>query len=121
MAVRKVLVVDDSQTELVNLKRIVSGAGCTVISASSGKECLSKARDEKPDLIFMDIIMDEMDGYHACREIKKDPATQEIPVIFVTSKSQKADHLWAERQGGKAVIVKPYTDDQILAVLKSFN
>jgi twitching motility two-component system response regulator PilH len=114
MAIEKILVVDDSQTDLMNLKDIIAGLNCQVISASSGIEAVTKAKAEQPDLIFMDIVMDEMNGYDACRAIKGDLETSEIPIVFVSSKNQKADQLWAKRQGGVALVGKPYTKQQII-------
>jgi twitching motility two-component system response regulator PilH len=120
MSNHKILVVDDSSTDLVQLRNVVSKAQCSVITASSGNEAVNKAKAEKPDLIFMDIVMDDMDGYSACREIVNNPETSGIPVVFVSSKKQKADHLWAAKQGGRALISKPYTEDQILDQIKVF-
>ena len=120
MAVRKVLVVDDSPTDLTNIKSIVDEAGCIVVTATSGKEAVEKAKSEKPDLIFMDIIMPDMDGYAACRLLNNENETKNIPVIFVTSKNQKADRLWAQMQGGKAFVTKPYAADAIIDQLKAF-
>ena len=114
MTISKILIVDDSQTDLLNLKDIVNATGCQVISASSGAEAVTKAKAEQPDLIFMDIVMGEVNGYDACRAIKEDPETNNIPIVFVSSKNQKADHLWAKRQGGEALVGKPYTKDQIV-------
>jgi twitching motility two-component system response regulator PilH len=80
---------------------------------------VEKANAEKPDLIFMDIIMPDMDGYAACRMLNNEHETREIPIVFVTSKNQKADRLWAQMQGGKAFITKPYTADTIIDQLKA--
>ncbi len=121
MTIKKVLIVDDSQTELVNLNKILTDAGYEVISASSGKEAIDITVAEKPDIIFMDIVMDEVDGYEATRTITNDPATKAIPVIFVSSKRQKADRVWAKMQGGKELISKPYTPEQILEQLKTYD
>ena len=117
MAVNKVLVCDDSATDLTNIKNIVEGAGCITITASSGVEALGRAKVELPDMIFLDIIMPEMDGFEACRKLRDDPATKDIPVIFVTSKHQKADRVWAQMQGAKDFISKPYSADQIIEKL----
>jgi len=68
----------------------------------------------------MDIIMPDMDGYAACRLLSNESATKDIPVVFVTSKSQKADRLWAQMQGGKAFVTKPYAADAIIDQLKAF-
>lgn len=118
MSVKKVLVCDDSSTDRSNLERIVSGNGCMVITASNGKEALDKARAEKPDLIFLDVIMPELDGFATCRALQNDPDTKSIPVIFVTSKGQKADRVWGQMQGGKNLVAKPYDDAEIAQQLK---
>ena len=68
----------------------------------------------------MDIIMPDMDGYEACRELNNDDRTKHIPVVFVTGKDQKADRIWAQMQGGKAYITKPYDADQIVDQNKAF-
>ena len=94
--------------------------GRRIREAPNGKEAIEKAKAEKPDLIFMDIIMPDMDGYAACRSLGNQAETKSIPVIFVTSKSQKADRLWAQMQGGKGFITKPYTADAITDQLKAF-
>lgn len=120
MTIHKVLVCDDSATDITNIKGIVEEAGYEVVMAKNGAEALSQAKAEKPDLIFLDIIMPEMDGYETCRKLQEDKDTKEIPVVFVTSKGQKADRLWAQMQGGKDLIAKPYTADQIIAKLQEF-
>lgn len=121
MAINKVLIVDDSSTDLSNLSKIVGDAGCTVVTASSGREAVEKAKREKPDMIFMDIVMDEMDGYEATRTLTNDSATKNIPVIFVSSKRQKADRVWAKMQGGKDLVSKPFTAQQIMDQIKAYS
>ena len=117
MAIKKVLVCDDSSTDRTKLERIVAGAGCVVISASGGAEAVQKAKTEKPDLIFLDIIMPDVDGYATCRALQNDPETKGIPIVFVTSKSQKADRVWAQMQGGRALVAKPYSNEEIVSQL----
>ena len=119
MAVSKVLVVDDSPTDLANIKNIVSAEGCVVLTANSGSEAIEKARAERPDMIFLDIIMPDMDGFEACRQLTNDEATKHIPVIFVTSKNQKADRVWAKMQGGRDLVAKPYEAEQIIQQLRT--
>ena len=121
MPISKVLVVDDSRADLANIKNIVTEAGCMVVTAASGQEAIEKAKLEKPELIFMDIIMPEMDGYATCRTLGQDDTTKDIPVVFVTSKNQKADRIWAQMQGGKAFVNKPYSPDEIVDQLKAFS
>jgi len=120
VSIRKILLVDDSPADLANIKHIVTEAGCIVVTATSGKEAIDKAKAEKPDLIFMDIIMPDMDGYAACRLLSSESETKDIPIVFVTSKNQKADRLWAQMQGGKAFVTKPYAADSIIDQMKAF-
>ncbi|TAL52474.1 MAG: response regulator, partial [Methylovulum sp.] len=101
MAIQKILICDDSQTDLANLQTALKGTQCQLLTASDGDEAIRKAKSEQPDIIFMDIVMPGMDGYAACRSLRDDPATKNIPVIFVSSKHQKADRVWAQLQGAK--------------------
>ena len=119
MAVNKVLVVDDSPSQLANLQGIIADAGYNVVTASTGEEAIEKAKAERPDIIFLDIVMPNMDGYEACRKLGADEDTKGIPVVFVTNKNQKADRMWAQMQGGKDLVAKPFTPDQIVDQLKS--
>ncbi len=113
MAISKILVVDDTNTDRLNLTKVLEDAGYQVVTANSGREALEKAAKERPDLIFMDIIMDDMDGFQTCRKLTTEDASKGIPVVMVSSKDQKVDMLWARRQGATGYIVKPYTADQI--------
>ncbi len=116
---KKVLVVDDSQAETVNMRSILSDAGCVVITASNGREALAKAKAEQPSVVFLDIVMPEMDGYEACRLLQEDAATKHIPVVFVTNKGGKSDMVWGQMQGAKGHVTKPYKPDQIIDQLKA--
>jgi twitching motility two-component system response regulator PilH len=119
MAIRKVLIADDSSTDLKNLEQIVSSAGYQVITAASGKEAVAKAKTERPDAILLDVIMPDMNGFQACRAITSDAETKNIPVILVSSKGEKTDKVWGEEQGAKSYVTKPYTPDHILSQLKA--
>jgi twitching motility two-component system response regulator PilH len=114
MMVKKVLVVDDAPVDSQNLQRIFADAGWVVVMANSGVEAVSKAKAEVPDLIMMDVNMPGLDGFSATRQLMQDPATKGIPVVFVTSKDQKADRVFAQMLGAKGYVTKPYTATQIL-------
>lgn len=120
MAMKKVLVVDDTAAQLQQMKEIVSEAGYQVITATSGREAVEKTKAEKPNLVFLDIVMDDLDGYGACREITQDTETKEIPVVFVSTKNQRADKIWAEKQGAKALISKPIDSVEIIKHLDTY-
>jgi len=111
---KKILLVDDSDAQLEEMKNAVAGTDAHILTATSGREAIEKARKERPDIIFMDIVMNDLDGFGACREIKKDEATGHIPVVFVTTKHNRADRLWADKQGADEFITKPFEPQQLL-------
>lgn len=114
---KKVLVVDDSSVDLKNLERIVSDAGAMVITASNGNEALAKAKESQPQLIMLDVNMPGLDGFSTARQLAADAQTKGIPVVFVTSKNQKADRVFAQMLGAKGFVTKPYAAADILANL----
>lgn len=121
MSVKKVLIVDDSSVDRANLQAIVSDAGCLPITACSGQEAMALAQAEQPDLIFLDVIMPNQDGFSTCRLLSQDAQTKHIPVVFTTSKNQKADRIWGQMQGAKAYITKPFTPDEIVGQIRAIG
>ena len=83
-----VLVVDDNQVNLNLLTTILQGAGYTVITGNNAVEALNLIRTESPDIILLDVMMPDMDGFSLCRKLKQDEIFSDIPVIFLTSLSQ---------------------------------
>jgi twitching motility two-component system response regulator PilH len=98
----------------------VLNAKLDFISATNGKDAIQSAKSERPDLIFLDIVMLGMDGFAVMRELQKDPVTKDIPVVFVSSKSQKADQAWAKMQGAKGFVPKPISEQAILKEIRKF-
>ena len=117
----KILLVDDSVAELNRIKQIVERAGHHVITAVDGVEAVDKARSNQPNLIFMDIVMPNMDGFRATRTLKADPLTSNIPIILVSTKNEAVDIMWAKRQGASYLIGKPYATSEILEQLSVFQ
>lgn len=115
-----ILVVDDSGTERLHLSQILEREGYRVLLAPNGNEALKLAASNELDLVFLDIVMDSMDGYQTCREISGRSKKPDVPVVMVSGKKNRADKMWAEEQGAKGYVVKPYTDDEILSQLKRF-
>lgn len=103
-----ILCIDDDRDILNLLKSILTGAGHTVITAAGAQEGLLKAREDKPDLILLDVTMPGMDGYEVCRKIKDDDATKDIPVIFITAKNEDADEARGLKMGAVDYIRKPF-------------
>jgi len=120
MTVRKVLCVDDSAAELSALRKILNDANINVVFATNGKDAIQFAKTEVPDLIFLDILMPDMDGFKVMRELQKDAITKDIPVVFVSSKSQKADQAWAKMQGGSGFVPKPVNSESIMKAISRF-
>lgn len=116
-----VLVCDDSSVELEHLRNIIVEAGWEVVTVSRGEDAVRRAVEMSPDLIFLDIVMPGMDGYEACRLLRHNQVTSDIPVVFVSSKKQKADEIWAKMQGGRSLIGKPFTPDQIQDALREYG
>src|SRR4028119_2126409 len=103
-----ILVVDDTVANLRLLVSILVERGSTVRPASNGNMALSSARTEPPDLILLDIIMPNMNGYEVCEQLKADELTREIPVIFISAISEVIDKVKAFAIGGVDYITKPF-------------
>lgn len=114
---KKILIVEDSAVDGKNLQRILLDAGCAVSIAVSGLDALEKVKLDKPDLILMDVNMPDLDGFATARKLHQSPETKVIPVVFVTSKDQKADRVFAQMLGAKGYVTKPYAAEQILSLL----
>jgi len=115
----RILIIDDSPTEILAFKRMLEGKGYLVDSASNAEAGLEKAREEKPDLVLMDVVMPGMNGFQATRKLTKNPQTAQIPIIMVTTKDQETDRIWALRQGARDYVVKPPVEAELLAKIKA--
>ena len=117
MSVQKILICEDALADLASIRQILQTTNCILIEAIDGAEALKKAKAEKPDVIFLDIVMLGMDGFATCRPLHQDADTKHIPVVFVSSKNHKVDKVWAQMQGAKDLIGKPSDAKEILAPL----
>lgn len=115
----KILVVDDSPSEMAKFREILTRHQHEIIEAYTGDEGIQKAIDLQPNVILMDIVMPEMNGFQATRKITRHPATQHIPVVIVSTKSQETDRVWGKRQGAKDYLTKPVNEAQLLQVIQS--
>lgn len=109
-----ILIVDDSRTQIYALKKILEEFGFTVITADNGKSGIIKARDEKPNLILMDIVMPEVNGFQATRYLTRHPETSHIPIIIVSGSTQEADKAWGLKLGACDFVNKPSERGQLL-------
>lgn len=114
MAIEKVLVIDDSPTDQHVLGGYLKKNGLKVLAANDGEQGIVLARAELPDLILMDVVMPGMNGFQATRRLSRDPTTQSIPVIIVSSKGEVTDKVWGMRQGAVGYLTKPVTEADLM-------
>jgi CheY-like chemotaxis protein len=116
----KILVADDDREVRELILFTLRFAGHEVLGATNGEECLKMAKEHKPDLILMDVRMPKMNGYEACQALKADPATQAIPVIFLSARGQEADVQAGLLAGGADYMIKPVSPDQLTKKVNRF-
>ena len=111
----KILIVEDSPTYLRQIAGLLQDEGFDTITAVDGEDALEKAVSQNPDLIVLDVILPKKNGFQVCRQLKTSPATQQIKILMLTSKSQDSDRFWGLKQGADKYMTKPF-DDNDLAV-----
>ena len=112
-----ILIADDSQTEIYVLKKILEKHNHQIITAEDGLQAIEVAQNENPDLIIMDVVMPNLNGFQATRRLTRAAETSHIPIIIVSSKNQETDKLWGMRQGAKGYLGKPVAEvDLIVAI-----
>jgi len=114
-ATEAILLVDDNPTNLQLLFETLDGRGYKLLIAKDGKTALSIARKACPNLILLDIMMPEIDGYEVCRQLKTDPATEEIPVIFLSALTDTKDKVQGLDLGAVDYVTKPFQPDEVIA------
>ena len=114
----KILIAEDEPDirELVAL--ILELDGHTVVQARDGQEAIEKARQERPDLILMDVRMPRLNGYEACEVLKADAQTRDIPVVFLSAKGQAGEVEAGYRAGAIAYLIKPFDAEELLEQIK---
>ncbi len=110
-----ILVVDDAPGNLDRLGRILAAAGYRVRKIPSGDLALASAKAEPPDLILLDIEMPGMSGYETCQRLKRDRATRELPIIFISTRRSAGDKVRAFSSGAVDYITKPFQSEEVLA------
>jgi CheY-like chemotaxis protein/anti-sigma regulatory factor (Ser/Thr protein kinase) len=115
----KILVVDDQPVNVQLLKKKLAREGMTITTAESGQDALALVRRDPPDLILLDIMMPDMDGFEVCQRLQADPATRAIPVIFVTARGTKESKLEGLATGAVDYITKPVDLDEMLARVRT--
>jgi twitching motility two-component system response regulator PilG len=114
----KVLVIDDSKTIRRTAESLLTKAGCRVTTAADGFEALGKVIDERPDLIFVDIMMPRLDGYQTCALIKNNQSLRGTPVIMLSSKDGLFDRAKGRLVGAEQYLTKPFTRAELLGAIR---
>ena len=112
----RILIVDDSPTQLIGIQRIVEKLGHQTLTAEDGAAGVALAKAELPDLILMDVVMPNLNGFQATRQLSREGSTRDIPVVLVTTKDQDTDRMWGMRQGARAYLTKPFAEADLTDV-----
>lgn len=115
----RILIVDDSPSQLMGIRRIVEKLGHLALTAEDGAAGVEIAKRELPDLILMDVVMPNLNGFQATRSITREPSTKHIPVVLVTTKDQETDRMWGMRQGAKAYLTKPFSESELAELINA--
>ncbi|NKC15224.1 MAG: response regulator [Gammaproteobacteria bacterium] len=113
----KVMVIDDSKTIRHTAQTLLRKAGYDVITATDGFESLSRIIDNKPDIIFVDVMMPRLDGYRTCSLIKRNQLFKNTPVIMLSSKDGLFDRARGRIVGADHYLTKPFTCDELLGAI----
>ena len=111
----EILIVDDQPANVTLLTAVLSEHGCRVRSVINGRSALTEAQESPPDLILLDILMPDIDGFQVCKQLKADEKTRDIPVIFISAVDETQDKVRALAAGAVDYIIKPFRDAEVLA------
>ena len=114
---KKVLVCDDEPYIVESVSYVVRKAGYEVVVAEDGLEALNAVKREKPDLVFLDIMMPKLSGYEVCRQLKEDPTTKSAYVVMLTARGQEEDERRALEMGADEFMTKPFSPRKMRAKL----
>ena len=115
---RKILVVDDQPDNVDLLEQALEDAGFDVVTAENGKKAIEEAEKESPEVILLDVMMPEMDGYQACKKLKENPKTRSIPIIFLTANAGERHVIKGLGLGAHDYVTKPFNEGELVARIK---
>lgn len=120
MIKNKILIVEDEESLLKLESILLTSRGYEVVVASNGRQALEAVKNDNPDLVLLDIMLPELDGFEVCRQIKTNPETEAIPVIMVTAKKTGDDMTRGEQVGADWYITKPFKSAMVLETIQRF-
>jgi twitching motility two-component system response regulator PilH len=115
----KVLVVDDSWTDLTLIATPLRESGFEVITAVDGDEAVEKVLQERPHLVVLDVILPKQNGFQLCRRLKQMEQSRHIPIILISGKNTPLDKRWGMQQGAEMYLTKPFNKDELIASVRS--
>lgn len=121
MAAKKILLVDDSKTTLMMERSILEKrTKYQCVTAADGLEAVSKANEEHPDLVLMDVVMPRMNGFEACKKMREQAATREIPIVLLTTRGEESYMEAGFQSGCNDYLTKPVNGDELVRLLESY-
>jgi DNA-binding response OmpR family regulator len=114
----KILIVDDSPAEVRLMQSVLDRAGYMSVPVHDPTRLEQMIDMERPNLILLDVVMPQRNGFQACRELKGNADYARIPVIMVSSKNTESDKFWAKQQGADGYVVKPFTNEELLVTVR---
>jgi CheY-like chemotaxis protein len=117
---KRILVVDDSKTALMMTTMIITKGSYEVLTAADGEEGVARAQQERPDLILMDVMMPRMDGFEACRRLRAQEATRDIPIIIVSTRGELGNVEVGYEAGCSDYVTKPINSVELLAKIRDY-
>ncbi|HYW37553.1 MAG TPA: response regulator [Terriglobales bacterium] len=118
---KKILVVDDSRTALMMEREILEkSTKYQCVTATDGREAVEKAQQEHPDLVLMDVVMPRMNGFEACKMMRQQPSTREIPIVLVTTRGEESYMEAGFQSGCNDYITKPIDGAELVALVQSY-
>jgi len=117
---QKILIIEDEKNTNLSLKLLLEKQGYEVKVVTNGLDGIKTAQDYLPDLILLDIVLPKMNGYLVCEAIKENISTKNIPVIFMSAKTQEEDIKKAHLVGGNDYLIKPFSPEQVNTIIKTY-
>jgi DNA-binding response OmpR family regulator len=111
----RALIIDDSPTIVAALKKFLRSAGCITLEANDAEKGIEIARTERPELIFLDIVLPGMNGFAALRVLRRDPATKDVPIIMISGNEQATEQFFGTRIGADDFMKKPFSRFEVFA------
>lgn len=117
---KRILVVDDSPLDQRAIARPLLNSGYTVDIAANSAEALIHLERQTYDVLLLDVIMPDQNGFQLCRQLRRDARFKETPIVMVTSKDEPSDRFWGMKQGATEYITKPFDDNQLMSVVTRY-